>query len=111
MASPVHLTGVIGRVRNSFAAHLRGLGVKSVTFYLDGRKAADRDQAESWPVRDHHQRDETRLRCAQVGRKGDAEKRELRAHLACRNVRSRQGRLGPPRVRGLAAAQELHAAS
>ena len=38
MASPVHLTGVIGKVRNSFAAHLTGLGVKSVTFYLDGRK-------------------------------------------------------------------------
>jgi hypothetical protein len=38
MASPVHLTGVIGKVRNSFSAHLTGLGVKSVTFYLDGRK-------------------------------------------------------------------------
>ena len=40
MASPVHLTGVIGKVRNSFSAHLTGLGVKSVTFYLDGRKLA-----------------------------------------------------------------------
>ena len=38
VASPVHLTGVIGKVRNSLSAHLAGLGVKSVTFYLDGRK-------------------------------------------------------------------------
>jgi hypothetical protein len=38
VASPVHLTGVIGKVRNSFSAHLTGLGVKGVTFYLDGRK-------------------------------------------------------------------------
>ena len=38
VASPVHLTGVIGKVRNSLSAHLTGLGVKSVTFYLDGRK-------------------------------------------------------------------------
>lgn len=40
MASPVQLTGAIGKVRNSFSAHLTGLGVKSVTFYLDGRKLA-----------------------------------------------------------------------
>ena len=40
MASPVHLTGVVGKVRNSFSAHLTGLGVKTVTFYLDGRKLA-----------------------------------------------------------------------
>jgi hypothetical protein len=32
------LTGVIGKVRNSLSAHLTGLGVKSVTFYLDGRR-------------------------------------------------------------------------
>src|SRR5581483_8761050 len=38
VASPGHLTGVIGKVRNSFSAHLTGRGVKSVTFYLDGRK-------------------------------------------------------------------------
>jgi hypothetical protein len=38
VASPVHLTGVIGKVRNSLSAHLTGLGVKSVTFYLDGRR-------------------------------------------------------------------------
>jgi hypothetical protein len=38
LASPVQLTGVIGKVRNAFSAHLTGLGVKSVTFYLDGRK-------------------------------------------------------------------------
>jgi hypothetical protein len=38
VASPVQLTGVIGKVRNSLSAHLTGLGVKSVTFYLDGRK-------------------------------------------------------------------------
>jgi hypothetical protein len=38
VASPVHLTGVIGKVRNTLSAHLIGLGVKSVTFYLDGRK-------------------------------------------------------------------------
>ncbi len=37
-ASPVRLSGVIGRVRNTFSAHLTSLGVKSVTFYLDGRK-------------------------------------------------------------------------
>lgn len=40
VASPVQLTGVIGKVRNSLAAHLTGRGVKSVTFYLDGRKLA-----------------------------------------------------------------------
>ena len=38
VASPVHLTGVIGKVRNSLSAHLTGVGVKSVTFYLDGRR-------------------------------------------------------------------------
>jgi hypothetical protein len=35
VVSPVHLTGVIGRVRNSFTAHLTGIGVRSVKFYLD----------------------------------------------------------------------------
>ena len=38
LASPAQLTGVIGKVRNSLSAHLTGVGVKSVTFYLDGRK-------------------------------------------------------------------------
>jgi hypothetical protein len=38
LASPAQLTGVIGKVRSSLSAHLTGVGVKSVTFYLDGRK-------------------------------------------------------------------------
>ncbi|MDQ6805055.1 MAG: hypothetical protein M3065_08805 [Actinomycetota bacterium] len=33
-----HLTGVFGRVGNSVTARVGSLGVKSVTFYLDGRK-------------------------------------------------------------------------
>jgi hypothetical protein len=38
VVSAPRLTGVIGKVRNTLSAHLTGLGVKSVTFYLDGRK-------------------------------------------------------------------------
>jgi hypothetical protein len=38
IASPVLLSGVIGRVRNVLSARLTSRGVKSVTFYLDGHK-------------------------------------------------------------------------
>jgi hypothetical protein len=35
--SPIRLTGATRKVRNSLTAHLSGLGIRSVTFYLDGR--------------------------------------------------------------------------
>jgi hypothetical protein len=36
--SPVVLRGLAARVRRSLSVHVTALGVKSVTFYLDGRK-------------------------------------------------------------------------
>jgi Bacterial Ig domain len=38
--SPVALRGVSAKVRRALTAHVTALGVKSVTFYLDGRKLA-----------------------------------------------------------------------
>ena len=36
--SPVVLRGLAAKVRQSLSVHVTALGVKSVTFYLDGRK-------------------------------------------------------------------------
>ena len=36
--SPVVLRGLAAKVRRSLSVHVTALGVKSVTFYLDGRK-------------------------------------------------------------------------
>jgi hypothetical protein len=40
IASPVVLRGLAAKVRRSLSVHVTALGVKSVTFYLDGRRLA-----------------------------------------------------------------------
>jgi hypothetical protein len=45
--SPVVLRGLAAKVRTSLSVHVTALGVKSVTFYLDGRKLATVTKAKN----------------------------------------------------------------
>ena len=68
--SPVVLRGLAAKVRRSLSVHVTALGVKSVTFYLDGRKLKTVTKAKNQRYSIKVSAREPRLRTPSAARRG-----------------------------------------